>query len=215
MKKGMFVLMAIALLIPLAATAQPGPGDGPSCPKGHEMGQGQACQHGPGPIGPGHCCKGGGPGFGDDDQPPLGRLLMLADELGLNEQQRDQLKQMQVDFRMQMIDREAEVEKAELRLRTMMMDKNAVEAEVGRAIDDVARFRADMQKLRYGHRKQMRGVLTDEQFEKLQKMREDHREQKMDQGMGMGPGHGMGMGPGMGKRQCPPGQGRHSMRGRP
>lgn len=210
MKKGIITLMAVALLIPLATLAQPGPGDGPFCPKGHGMEQGQACQHGPGPMGPGHCSM-GGPGFGDDDQPPLERLVMLADELGLNEQQREQLKKMQVDFRMQMIDREAEVEKAELRLHTMMMDKNAVEAEVGRAIDDVARFRADVQKLRYGHRKQMRGVLTDEQFEKLQKMRQKRREQKMDQGMGMGQGHGMGMG----KRQCPPGQGRHSMRGRP
>ena len=217
MRKGIITLAAVALLIPLATSAQPGPGDGPFCPKGHgmEQGPGQACQHGPGPMGPGRCCMGGGQGFGDDGQPPLERLLMLADELGLNEQQREQFKKMQVDFRMQMIDREAEVEKAELRLRTMMTDENAVEVEVGRAIDDVARLRADVQKLRYGHRKQMRGVLTDEQFEKLQKMREEHREQKMDQGMGMGQGHGMGMGPGMGKRQCPPGQGRHSMRGRP
>jgi len=217
MKKGIITLMAVALLIPLATFAQPGPSDEPFCPKGHGMGQGpgQACQHGPGPMGPGNCCKGGGPGFGDDGQPPLERLLILADELGLNEQQREQLKKMQVDFRMQMIDREAEVEKAELRLRAMMMDKDAAEAEVGRAIDDVARLRADVQKLRYGHRKQMRSVLTDEQFEKLQKMREERHEEKTEQGMGMGQGHGMGMGHGMGKRLCPPGQGRHSMRGRP
>lgn len=208
MKKGIFVLMAVALLIPLAATAQPGPGDGPSCPKGHEMGQGQACQHGPGPMGPG--CGMRGPGF-NDDQAPLGRILMMADELGLSEQQRNQLKKMQVDFRMQMIDRDAEVEKAELRLRTMMMDKNAVEAEVDRAIDDVARVRAEVQKLQYGHRKQMRGVLTDEQFEKLQKMREERREDRMEQGMGMGQRQGMGIG--MGMEQGRMGQGRHSKRG--
>jgi Spy/CpxP family protein refolding chaperone len=198
MKKAIITLMAVALLIPLATFAQPGPGDGPFCPQGRGMGQG----HG----------RMGGPGFGCG-QPPLGRIFMLADELGLNEEQRNQLKQMQVEFRMEMIDREAAVEKTEVQLRSLMMDKDAPESEVGRMIDDVARFRAEVQKLQYGHRKQMRSVLTDEQFEKLQKMREDRREHRMGKGRGIG--QGMGMEHGKGKRQCPPGQGRHSMRGRP
>ncbi|MEW5794906.1 MAG: Spy/CpxP family protein refolding chaperone [Candidatus Zixiibacteriota bacterium] len=209
MKKQLFAIAAVALLLPLAAFAQPGSGDGPFCPQGRGMGQG-----------PGQCCMGGGMHrggpMGDDDHPGIGHLIGLADELGLSEQQRDQLKKMQVEFRMQMIDREAEVEKAEIRLRTLMMDKNAPEAEVGRMIDDVARLRADVQKLKYGHHKQMRGVLTNEQFEKLQKMREERREERRGHGMGHGMGQGMGpcQGQGMGQKACPPGCGKHSMGGR-
>jgi Spy/CpxP family protein refolding chaperone len=219
MKKGIITLMAVALLIPLATFAQPGPGDGPFCPQGRGMGQGpgMARQHGPGSMGQGRHMKGrGGRGFGDD-QPQLGRILMMADELGLSEQQRGQLRQMQTDFRMQMIDREAEVEKAEINLRSLMMDKDAPEVDVDRAIDNVARFRADVQKLRYSHRKQMRGVLTADQLNKLQKMREERRGQRMERGMGMGHGKGQGMGqgqgPGRGQQPSAPGTGRHSMRG--
>ena len=209
MKKTIITIMAAALLIPLTALAQNAPGDGPLCPQGRGMGQGpgMGCQHGSGPMGPGHCCKGDGPGF-DNCRPPLERILMLADELGLTEQQRGQLRQMQVEFRMQMIDREAEVKKAEVRLRSLMMDQDAPEVEVGRAIDDVARFRAEVQKLKYGHHKQMRGVLTAEQLEKLQQIREDRLEQRMEQGMGQGQGQGKG------PRAFAPGSGRHSMRGR-
>ncbi len=95
MKKTIITLMAAALLIPLSTLAQNAPGEGPFCPQGRGMGQGpgMACQHGPGPTGPGCGMMGmRGPGFGDD-HPPLGHILMMADELGLSEQQRGQLKQ--------------------------------------------------------------------------------------------------------------------------
>jgi Spy/CpxP family protein refolding chaperone len=194
MKKGILILVAAVLLLPLAALAQPAQGDEPLCPQGRGMGQG-----------PGHFCHGpmgaGHRGIRGDDEPGIGYLLQVADEIGLTEQQREQLKKMQLEFRTQQIDREAELEKAEVQLRALMTDKNAAEAEVLRKIDDVSRLKGEMQKMRYTHRKQMRGVLTDEQVEKLQQMRKDRWEQ----------GHGMGMKSGTrGGRM-----GRHGAWGRP
>jgi len=118
-------------------------------------------------------------------EPGIGHLLRVADEIGLTDEQRDQLKTMRLEFRMQQIDREAELEKAQVQLRALMADKDAAEAEVLRKIDDVARLRGEMQKMRYSHRKQMHGVLTDDQVEKLQQLRQEKWEQ--GQGKGMGP----------------------------
>lgn len=203
MKKGIIALVALALLVPLAAIAQEGPDPEAVGSQGHGMmGPGMG-RMGHGPMGPGQCCMGGDREGRGGDRPGIERLMMLADKIGLTEQQRDQLKKMQVDFRMQMIDREADLKKAEVQLQSLMMDKNAPEAEVDRAIDDVARFRADVQKLKYSHHKQVRGVLTDEQFEKLQKMREERRGEMPD------------MGQGMGNWMRVPGPGKHSMGGRP
>jgi len=181
MKKGILILAAAVLLLPLAALAQPAPGDGPFCPQGRGMGRGpgQFCPQGHGPMGAGHR------GMRGDDGPGIGHLLQVADEIGLTEQQRDQLKKMQLEFRTQQIDREAELEKAQVQLRALMADKNAAEAEVLRKIDDVARLKGEMHKMRYTHRKQIHGVLTDEQVGKLQQLRQERWEQ--GQGKGMGP----------------------------
>ena len=196
MKKGIIALVALAFLVPLAAIAQDEPDPEAVGPQGHGMmGPGQTCM-GYKPMG--QCCMGGDRERRGGDRAGIERILMAADEIGLSEQQRDQLKKMQLDFRMQMIDREADLKKAEVQLRSLMMDKNAPEAEVDRAIDNAARFRADVQKLKYSHHKQMRAVLTDEQFQKLQKLRQERRggmrEMHQEKGMqGPGPGkHSMG-----------------------
>jgi len=182
MKKGILILAAAVLLLPLAALAQPAPGDGPFCPQGRGMGwgPGQFCQPGYRPMGFGYR------GLLGDGEPGIGRLLWVADEIGLTEQQRDQLKTMQLEFRTQQIDREAELEKAQVQLRVLTADKNAAEAEVLRKIDDVSRLRSEMHKMRYTHRKQIRAVLTDEQVEKLWQLRQNWWEQ--GRGMGMRPG---------------------------
>jgi len=163
MKKGIITLVAFALLTPLTLVAQPGPGGQAFCPDGPRwMGQ---RHHGM------YCDQ---PGRGDRG-PGIGRLLMAADEIGLTDEQEDQLEQLQVDFKMEQIDRKAEMQKARVQLRTLMRDDNAVERDVFRMIDDLSRMKADMQKMRYTHRLQIHSILTEEQIEKMKELRRERR----------------------------------------
>jgi len=146
------------------------------------VGQGQGRQGGgrfdcDGPMGmQGHGGKGmhghGGPGM-KAGGPGIGMLLQLEDELELTPAQVDQMKKMMSDFAFERIDRKAELEKAQVKLRMLMKDDGAAETKVNMAIDDVSRFRADMQKMRFSHMKQVKAVLTEEQTEKLETLRKE------------------------------------------
>ena len=198
MRKTIITMLAAAFLLPLTLTAQSDPGNGPGCMPGHGMGMGDR------PFLPdrhNHMEQGEGPeGRG------IGQIMMMADELGLTEQQRDQIKKLQTEFKLQMIDKNAVVEKAEVQLRSTMMDQNASEVEVGRLIDDVARARADVQKFRFSHHKQVLAVLTPDQAKKLQELRKEHMEKRGSNWMGMGMG--------MGQRGNPPESGKHEEGGK-
>ncbi len=159
MKKGIVVLSALILMAPLMLTAQADPPDEFFCPRGQ------------GHMGFGHRAP-------DGDRPQqrergLGvhRLLMAADEIGLSDEQQDQLKQMGVEFKMQQIDRQAELKKARLQLHAYMREQDAVEGDVMRMIDDVSRLEADVRKMRYVHQRQVRALLSDEQADKLKELR--------------------------------------------
>ncbi len=155
MKRVTVFAVAMLLALPLLAIAQPG---APGCNGMHCGGNGP---HG-GRMGMrGHRGKRGG----------FERLLALADELKLTDSQRQQLRDMFTEFRLQRIDQQAAVKKAKVRLRSLMMDDQAAERDVMRAIDDVAAARADLQKMQYEHRKQALSVLTEDQRAKLKELR--------------------------------------------
>jgi len=160
MRKLLATGLVLVLVMPALVAAQPGPhGSGMGCPWHQSM-----------------CKKGAGPGHHGDGL-GVGMLLKMGDEINLTDKQRENLEKMQVEFQMQRIDHKAEVEKAELRLRTLMHDEDAAEGEVLRGIDEVTRLKAEMQKKRYMHRKQIRQLLTDEQFDKLKELRKKRMEQ--------------------------------------
>lgn len=193
MKKGLIAIIALALALPLTASAQGGPrdGSGPLCTDGPRM-AGQ-CPVGPiggGPGGP------GGPGGRMGHRGMGGNLLFLADELELTEQQRDQMKQMMTDHQMERIDLEANLDKAEVQLRSLMIDE-APQADIDRAIDRVSGYRADTQKMQYRHRLAMKNVLTTDQQAKLKELRKERFDDADFQGRGMrgkqrGGGRGQG-----------------------
>ena len=205
MKKFMMILLAVALAMPLSVLAQAGPG-GPQCAGGgHSM-----MKQGGGHDGAG-CCgmRGHGDGCG------MQMLLRNAEEIGLTQEQKDKLEKMATEFRMQQIDREAALEKAQVRMQDLMRDDNAPENQVMAQIDELARLKADVRKAQYQHHKQMRAVLTAEQQAKMKKMKQDMQKccPGHGEGHGMGPckkgqdqpGQGQGEGPGIG--QGPQGHG--------
>jgi Spy/CpxP family protein refolding chaperone len=130
---------------------------------------------------------------GPAEFPGIKMLLAVADEINLTSDQKDKLKKLMVDFKLAQVDQKAKVKKAEIKLRALMRDEDANDSEVMTAIDEVARLKAELQKLRYRHRKEVRSLLTAEQIEKLKELRKERREMMPEHHLGMGPG-----GPGYG-----------------
>jgi Spy/CpxP family protein refolding chaperone len=203
MKKTLITLIALALMLPVAVSAQGGPrdGSGPFCGDNPRMMGGPQC----GMHGGGQHMMGGGPG-GMMGHPGMGMMMKFADELGLNDQQRAQIKKMTTDFQMERIDLEANLEKAQVQLRSARRD-DASQADFDKAVDRVSGLRADMQKMHYRHRTAMKNVLTAEQQAKLKELRKDAwddddafpgRGMRGKRGGGQGQGDGRGQGGGQG-----------------
>lgn len=148
-----------------------------------------AGRHNRGAMVPGHGCG----GFGHDDMGP-GMLFRWADEIGLDESQKSKIQDMMERFGMERIDKEAELEKAQLKLKNMIIDE-AAENDVLLMIDQVGRLKTDLRKMQYSHRQAVRSVLTEEQRAKIKDLMKENRKQ----GKGFGKaGFGMRdcMGPG-------------------
>lgn len=188
MKRVVILTALAALLLSGVAIAQPG-------------GKGNCDMHGK--MGRGH---GGGHGMGQGqgmkmDTPGPGMLLRMADELELTDQQKEQFKSKMTAFQAEKIDREADLKKAKVMLRAAMMNENPNATEVNSAIDEVARYEADLKKMKFKHHQEMRGLLTDAQQDKLKELRKDrmmNRGDRMGQGKGQRGGKGGQGGPGMG-----------------
>ncbi len=154
-----------------------------------------------GPRGDGPGCARGGPGWGqmDDGVPGPAMLLNLADEIGLDEGQKTKISNMTEEFGISRIDLRAELDKARLELRHLKTN-DASDAEVLSMMDKIGNLRTEMQKMRYTHRQAVKNVLTDQQIDKLNELRKEHRAQRGQfghQGYGKGSGHGQGSGPGL------------------
>lgn len=198
MKRTIILLTAILMALPLSLMAQGGPacdgtGPGPMGGGGQGMGM-QACM--PGHGGPGHHGQGQ---MGRHDGAGIARLMRVGDEIGLTDQQKSDLKKMAETFQMDRIDREAALDKAEVKLRGLMMDDAAVESQVLAQIDQVSKLKADIQKMRYQHRTKVQSILSDDQKAKLQELRKARMQDRFDgdddddtPGRGMGRGMGRG-----------------------
>jgi len=181
----LYTVLVLALAVAMAA-AQPGPamGDESAAP----IGMGRQMGGGPG-FGMGHFV-----GVGMRGRMGAAMFLQLADKLELTDQQRDQLKKMQEDFQLHQVDGRANLEKAEIKLRSLMSDEKSSEKEVLAGIDEVAALRADLAKARFTHLRQCRSVLTDKQLDTLKQLRRDRMEKWMggSQKQGDHPGPGAG-----------------------
>jgi Spy/CpxP family protein refolding chaperone len=110
----------------------------------------------------------------------MNHMQAFREELELTDQQVDQIETMRTEHQLAMIDRRAELQKAELRLRKLMQEGDAPERDVNAAIDEVARLRADMQKARYQQHQQMLSVLTDAQRDKLEQLMEERHDTRRE-----------------------------------
>jgi len=189
MKRTLIILTAALMALPLGLMAQGGPACDGSGPGPMGMGQGM----GPGAGQGMRACAPGHGKVGRFDGRAIQGLLRNAEEIGLTEAQQNDLKKMAETFQLDRIDREAELDKAEVKLRGLMADDAAGESQVMAQIDQVSKLKADLQKMRYQHRTQVQNLLTEEQKTKLEELRKERRQDRFDDdddtfGSGMGRG---------------------------
>jgi len=172
MKKLLLITLTLALILPVTMMAQQGPrGFGQ---QGHD-----GYFDGKRPFGGHHGDRGfdGDRGRrGDRMDGGIHCLLANAEELGLTDQQIDQIKEKFHSFKMQEIDARAEIKKTQLTLRMLRHDENSKESEVFRLIDDISRLRTDLQKARYSQHQEIKNILTDEQQQKIMELRKQKGE---------------------------------------
>jgi Spy/CpxP family protein refolding chaperone len=143
-----------------------------------------------------------GPGIGmgvHTDRPGMQMILAVADEIKLTDDQKAKMEKMLVDFQLAKVDQRAKVKKAGIRLKALMHDESADENEIMATIDEVTRLKADLQKMRYRHQREIHKLLTDEQIDKLKELRKEKMKKFKGLHGGRGPGEpGMGFGSGSG-----------------
>jgi len=116
-------------------------------------------------------------GKGHDNRGPReGMVLGLAKELSLTDAQIDKIKMIVTNHQLSMVDAHADLQKAQIRVETLMRDDNASDVEVMDAIDKVSMAEAKISKLRYTHRNEIHKILTQDQQDKLKELRQNRFE---------------------------------------
>lgn len=106
----------------------------------------------------------------NDGMPPPEMWSKVADQLGLNQDQRTKLDAIRQQNRISLIDLHASLEKEEATLEPMMKADTPDEGKITGQIDRVAQARAELEKAHARMLLQIRTVLTPEQWTKLQEM---------------------------------------------
>jgi Spy/CpxP family protein refolding chaperone len=157
-----------------------------------------------GQMGPGKGEGMMGPGMGmDGDFVRPGMILRWADEIGLDDNQKAKLDKLAQEHGTARIEKKAELEKAQLKLRHMRMN-DAPENEVLAMMDMIGALKTEIRKMGYSHRQALKKVLTDEQLGKIKELRGEWRKSNRPFG-GEGSGSGKDFGPGQGRGDGPRG----------
>ena len=138
----------------------------------------------PGPPGPGPPAP--GPGMGGP--PPMEHMFHdrnfgrwwndphLAQQIGLTDQQKQQMDQIFLQHRLKLVDLHANLEKQELLFRPMIEADQPDETKILAQIDAIAQARADLEKADARMLFDLRKTLTADQWQKLKAMRSEHRD---------------------------------------
>ena len=148
--------------------------------KGMGGGHGMDCNMGPG-MRNGKGMRGHG-GMG---------IMAMAEELGLTDDQKTKIQELALDHKLSAVDSHAAVKKAEITLKALMHDDDADQGKVFAGIDKLATLKADLKKAQYSHHQKVKGLLTDEQQDKLKELRFSGRNSMSFGGPGNKGAHGM------------------------
>lgn len=111
--------------------------------------------------------KGPGKGVCKEDWEDYGKVYHMLD---LTDEQKDQMQDIHLNYKKKMIPMHADLKLARLELREAFSENNN-EKDVKNAAEKVSEARNKLFMLRIDKKLEMRGILTDEQQEKMQAMR--------------------------------------------
>ena len=132
---------------------------------------------------------------------PKGGIMKAAHELGLTDDQMDKVADMRFEHQKEMIKKKAALKEARLELRHMMRNAEVDKKAALATQEKISSIKADIARIKLGHRLEMRGVLSSGQLEKWMKICRQHGPQdgmhhKGERGhRGMGPKGDAGPGP--------------------
>jgi Spy/CpxP family protein refolding chaperone len=119
------------------------------------------------------------------------RWTQIAQDLGLDDKQRDSIQKLYYESRMARVDLQAKEERARIDLERLMMADTLDEKAVLKAFDTQAAATTELRRNRLQLQLGIRKALTPEQWQELSAMRESRRPLG---GQRNGGGNGMGMG---------------------
>lgn len=193
MKTRNWIIVSIVSLATLSAFARPygdGPGDGSGCGNKsrqecvrEQEGDCPSGLEGRGPQGPG-MRENRGSRKGGEGAHLLRRLLSRgrwAKKLDLSDEQVEQLKQLAYDNRKEMISLKANVQLAQLEVKTAMDKETPDKTALMNAVDQAAMAKAAIEKKQIECQLRIKEILTDEQIEKLHDRRSSFREGRYNQ----------------------------------
>ena len=115
-------------------------------------------------------------------QAPRHRLGDMADELGLTDEQMENIKDAQYDFRKAEIGLLADLKISRLELRRLMMQEKPDQKQITQLVDKIADNQKELLKNNIDRKLAMKEILTKEQFKKLTRMKAERRKEKMEKG---------------------------------
>ncbi len=128
------------------------------------------------------------------------RILALADEIGLTDQQREQMEKSLTAEMRERIQLKADLEKAKLDLREIMQADKIDKAAALKKSEQISAIKAEMARKRLAGNIDRLGMLNAEQRAKFEKIKGDRMERKARMRDRDCPGEGRGFG--MGRGNC-------------
>lgn len=104
-------------------------------------------------------------------QPPRSGFAEKADELGLTDEQIENIREIQYNFKKTEIGLRADLKTSRLELRHLMMQENPNQKEISKLVDRVAEAQKKVLKHNVDRKIALKEILTQEQFEKFMKKR--------------------------------------------
>jgi Spy/CpxP family protein refolding chaperone len=103
----------------------------------------------------------------------------MAEEMGLTDEQSENLREIQYNFRKAQIGLRAELRTSRLELRHLMMEEKPNQGEINKVVDRIADTQKRLLKQKVDRKLAMKEILTPEQFKKFMKMKGEHGKKRM------------------------------------
>ena len=122
----------------------------------------------------------GGPDKRDRGPDNINIIQRFADDIGLSDQQEEQLKAEHLAVEKDVIQLRADVKIARLEMRQLMDERSPDEAAVFHKIEAIGDLQTQIKKLKAGERINVNKILTEVQFEQLQDLKQEFRKDRRD-----------------------------------